>query len=73
MKGEVYRPTLYPAACRQDASMAAVLPLPLVPATWTKRSLLWGSPSAASRVRVRLRPGLWPAHWTAWMYSKADS
>ena len=53
--------------------MAAVLPLPLVPATWTKRSLLWGSPSAASRVRVRLRPGLWPAHWTAWMYSKADS
>ena len=55
------------------ASMAAVLPLPLVPATWTKRSFLWGSPSAASSVRVRLRPGLWPAHWTAWMYSKADS
>ena len=30
--------------------MAAVLPLPLVPATWTKRSFLCGSPSAASSV-----------------------
>ena len=65
--GGVAAPTL------QDAIMAAVLPLPLVPATCTNLSCLCGSPSAASRVRVRVRPGLWPAHWTAWMYSIACS
>ena len=53
--------------------MAAVLPLPLVPATWTNFSPLWGLPSAANRVRVRLRPGLCPAHCTAWMYCIASS
>ena len=47
--------------------MAAVLPLPLVPATWINFSCLCGFPSAASRVRVRVRPGLCPAHWTAWI------
>ena len=65
--GGVAAPTL------QDAIMAAVLPLPLVPATCTNLSCLCGSPSAASRVRVRLRPGLCPAHCTAWMYSIACS
>ena len=49
------------------SGLAAVLPLPLVPATWMNLSCLCGFPSAASRVRVRVRPGLCPAHWTAWI------
>ena len=32
MKGEVYSPTRYPASSRMEESMAAVEPLPLVPA-----------------------------------------
>ena len=39
----------------------------------TNGSFLCGSPSAASRVRVRVSPGLCPAHCTAWMYSIACS
>ena len=33
-----YRPTLYPQAWSIDAIIAQVLPLPLVPATWTERN-----------------------------------
>ena len=50
--GEVYRPVLMPDSVRIDASVAAVDPLPLVPAIRTERKLRWGSPSAASSVRT---------------------
>ena len=36
--------------------MAQVLPLPLLPVTWTNFSCFWGSPRARSNVRVRSRP-----------------
>ena len=40
--GEVYRPARSPAARRMLASMAAVEPLPLVPATCTERKGAFG-------------------------------
>ena len=54
--GEIYSPVRYPAARRMDSSMAQVLPLPLLPATWTNFSPFWGSPSLESSVRVRSSP-----------------
>ena len=59
-KGEVYRPVLYPAAWRMEASIAQVEPLPLVPATWTNLNLSWGSPRSPSSSLVRERPSLVP-------------
>ena len=35
--GEVYKPVRSPLACKTEAIIALVEPLPLVPATWTNR------------------------------------
>ena len=51
--------------------MAAVLPLPLVPAMWTNFSFFSGLPILARRVCVRPRPGMLPFQQTEWMYSMA--
>ena len=47
--GEVYRPVRRPAARRMLASIAAVEPLPLVPATCTERKARSGCPSALGK------------------------
>jgi hypothetical protein len=53
-------------AVRMEASVAAVEPLPLVPAMSTEGKRRCGSPSAASRMRIssseNLRRG-WPELW----------
>ena len=67
MKGEVYRPTLYPASSKMEASMAAVEPLPLVPAIWMNFSFFSGFPSLPSSSRVRSSPSLLPFQHTEWM------
>ena len=54
--GDVYSPVLYPASCSTDASMAAVDPLPLVPAIWTNCILFWGSPARCSSCFTRDSP-----------------
>ena len=73
INGEMYSPTRYPAARRMDAIMADVLPLPLVPATWTNRSDRSGWPSRRSSSCVRERPGMLPRHATVWIYASASS
>ena len=73
MKGDVYRPVRYPARSRMDESMAAVEPLPLVPAMWMNFSSFWGFPSFSSSSRVRSRPSLLPTQLTEWIYLSASS
>ena len=51
--------------------MAAVLPLPLVPAMWTNFSFFSGFPIFFSRVWVRPSPGILPFQQTEWIYSMA--
>ena len=57
-KGEMVQPTLYPAFCRMLDSMAAVLPLPLVPTMCTNFRLASGLPSRASSCRSDSTPGI---------------
>ena len=65
--GEVFSPTRYPAACNTEAMHAQVLPLPLVPATWTNFIPRWGSPRARSSARMRSRPGACCSQWKLWI------
>ena len=51
--------------------MAAQLPLPLVPAMWTKRRASWGRSSRSSSSRTRLRPGRDPIQRVPLIYSNA--
>ena len=51
--GDVNRPVRRPAARRPDSIMAQVEPLPLVPATWTKRQACCGM---AQRVEQSAHP-----------------
>jgi hypothetical protein len=50
-----------------EAAMAAVLPLPLVPAMWTNFSFFSGLPIMDSRFWVRLRQGTLPIQFAEWM------
>ena len=52
--------------------MAAVEPLPLVPAMWTNFSFFSGLPILASSSWVRPRPGILPFQQTEWIYSMAS-
>ena len=56
--GEQYKPVRTPEAVSAAASIAAVDPFPLVPATWMICRPTWGSPSRRSRRRIRLEPEL---------------
>ena len=51
--GEVNLPTLSPHASRMPESIEQKEPLPFVPATWIKRSLLCGSPICSSSSLIR--------------------
>ena len=51
--GEQYSPVRTPEADSAAAIIAAVEPLPLVPATWMIGSPAWGSPSRLSSRRIR--------------------
>ena len=55
-----------------EAVIAAVLPLPLVPAMCTNFSCFSGLPIRASSSRVRSSPGTLPFQQTEWMYSMAS-
>ena len=55
-----------------EASIAAVEPLPFVPATWTKRSFFSGFPILPSSSRVRESPGMLPFQQTEWIYESAS-
>ena len=61
-EGRVYRPTPIARGLQADAIMAACALAVGACNMHENLSCLCGSPSA-SRVRVRVRPGLWPAHW----------
>src|SRR3990172_11259602 len=66
--GEVYSPTLYPAASRTDSSMAQVDPLPLVPAT----VMMVASSSSARRrftAVTRSSPSSMLVGWMRSMYA----
>src|SRR5580704_6784882 len=54
--GEVYRPVRKPAARRMDSSIAAVEPLPLVPAMWTQGEERCGWPRSSARIAIFARP-----------------
>ena len=56
--GDTNRPVRTPAMRSERSIMAHVEPLPLVPATCTKRLVACGCPSAASSVRILSRPNL---------------
>src|SRR4051812_44705711 len=56
--GDVYSAVLWPAAMRMEASVAAVDPLPLVPAIKTDLNLVCGSPNELSRTRMCARSNL---------------
>ena len=56
-----------------EESIAAVEPLPLVPAMWMNFSFFSGLPSLASSSRVRSRPSLLPCQLTEWIYLSASS
>ena len=71
--GDVNSPVMYPAARRIDASIAAVLPLPFVPAMCTNCSPSCGSPRRCSSSRTRESPGREPRHSTPWISSMACS
>jgi hypothetical protein len=61
--GEVYSPARRPEAVRIEASVAAVEPLPLVPAISSAGKRSCGSPNAASRMRISARENFrrgWP-------------
>jgi hypothetical protein len=53
--------------------MAAVEPLPLVPAMWTVGTRFWGSPMAVQQLRYPLQPGTEPSQDTLWMNASASS
>ena len=53
--GDVYSPTVNPLARRMDATMAEVLPFPLVPVTCTVGVDKWGRPSESSNACIRPR------------------
>src|SRR5580698_6308445 len=57
--GEVYRPVRSPAARRMDSSIAAVEPLPLVPAMCTQGEDRCGWPRASARIVIFARPNFW--------------
>src|SRR3989337_4272239 len=68
MCGELYSPTLYPAASRTDSSMAQVDPLPLVPAT----VMMVASSSSARRrftAVTRSSPSSMLVGWMRSMYA----
>lgn len=54
--GDTYSPTRYPAARRTEDSIAQMLPLPLLPATWTNFSFFCGFPTRSSSSQVRSSP-----------------
>src|SRR5271155_5169897 len=54
--GEVYRPVRRPAARRMDSSIAAVEPLPLVPAMCTHGDERCGWPRSSARIVIFARP-----------------
>ena len=51
--GDVYSPGASPACSSTEVTIAAVLPLPLVPVTWTVGVTSCGSPSRRARARMR--------------------
>src|SRR5277367_1330005 len=57
--GEVYRPVRRPAARRMDSRIAAVEPLPLVPAMCAQGEERCGWPRSSARMVILARPNFW--------------
>src|ERR1700683_2830242 len=57
--GEVYRPVRNPAARRMDSSIAAVEPLPLVPAMCAQGEERCDWPRSSARIVIFARPNFW--------------
>ena len=71
--GEMYSPVRYPAALSTLLSRAQALPLPFVPATWTKRSESCGRPSRSRSSAILPSPGFEPSQDTPSIYLSASS
>ncbi len=54
--GETVAPTDSPSASRSASIVRVAVDLPFVPTTWIAGYASWGSPSAASSVRIRPSP-----------------